>query len=98
MGGGRQVGGKLRLAAYLLESVWSTPVAKAADEPIDGRVLAKFAHARRQYHQLPAIGDGHARSINGLVAQPGRLVFQGIKVHHDLPGSALEPVEVHLPA
>src|SRR5258705_10132854 len=85
------------MSTHLFQRVRRATITEAANEPIDGRVLAEGAHTRREYDELALVGDGHARAIDGLVAEPRRFEFERIEIDNDFLWSTLEAIEVHLP-
>ena len=81
----------------LLQRMQPPPVAVFADQPVALRVLPKPLHARGQNDQLSAVGHGHARAVDGLVAQPGAPELGRIEIHHALFQAVRNEVDVLLP-
>ena len=65
-----------------LQDILPAAVAVFADQRVALRVLPEGGNAGCQNNQLPAVGNGHAGAVNGLVAQPGRVKFRRIQIHH----------------
>ena len=79
-----------------LKRVKAAFVAILADERVHGLVLAECMHARREHNQLAAVRHRHARTIHGLVAEPGARELGGVEVHHAFPDAVLHVVDILL--
>ena len=67
-----------------------------ANEPVNFMVLAELLQAGGQNDEFARVGHGHARAINGLVAQPGALEFGRVEIDHDLFQRLVEHLKIHL--
>ena len=86
------------LALDGFERCRSSAIAVFADQLVDRLVFAKFLYARREDDQLRAVGQRHARAIDGLVAQPGAVKLMRIEIDDGLLDRLVEHLEVHLEA
>ena len=79
-----------------LERVQAAAVAVLADEPVDRLVFAELVDAGREDDELAAVGHGHARAVDGLVAEPCGRELGGVEVDDALPDAVLHVVDVLL--
>ena len=80
----------------LVQCVESALVAVLADELVALCVLAEFCHAGCQNDQLAAVGNRHAGTIDGLIAEPCGLELAGIEIDHAFLNAVLDEVNVLL--
>src|SRR5271165_529300 len=95
---GAEVAGQVRIFVNCLERGWGPTIAVFADQRVNGFVLAKLSHSGRENDQLSAVGEGHAGTIYGLVAQPGAVKLVRVEIHHGFANGLFEYLEIHLKA
>ncbi len=91
----REILGQLRPLSSP-ENIEPLLVAKGPDQPVNPRIFAKGLHSRGQNDQLPAIGDGHAGAVNGLVTHPGAAKLLRIRINQNLLQGPRKQVQIVL--
>src|SRR5580693_1941123 len=76
-----QVVGEIGIRTYGCESGRRSTIAVLADQAIDSQIFAKFLDARRQDDQFRTVGQCHARTVDGLVAQPCAVELMRVKIN-----------------
>src|SRR5579863_8154839 len=82
VGGRAKIGGKLRVILDRFERGRRAEISVLTDQPIDRCILSKIFYSGREDNQFGAVGEGHARAIDGLIPKPGALGFIRMKVHN----------------
>ncbi len=69
-----------------------------ADKPVNLLVFPDSLRAGAKHNQFALVGNGHARPVNGLVAQPGAFKLSGIQVNDDFFQGLIQHVKIDLQA
>src|SRR5579864_7435736 len=93
-----QVAGKIRIDIYRFEGSRSSAIAIFADQRVDISVFTKFLYARREDDQLCAVGQGHPRTVDGLVTQPCAVKLMRIEINDSLLHRRVHRLEIHFQA
>src|SRR5271169_5642375 len=79
-----QVAGEIFIGADGFERSGRSAVAVLADQRVDISVFTKFLYSRREDDQLCAVGQGHPRTVDSLVAQPCAVKLMRIEINDRL--------------
>src|ERR1700756_1635417 len=93
-----QVTGEIHIDIHCFEGSRSSTITILADQCVDISVFTKFLYARREDDQLCTVGQGHARTVDSLVAQPCTVKFMRIKINDSLLHRRVHRLEVHFQA
>ena len=72
------------------------PVAVAADQGVDRRILAESLDAGGEHDQFAVVGDRHAGAVHRLVAQPGAVHLRRVEPAGDPLERFVDDVDIRL--
>src|SRR5271154_6999611 len=74
----------------------SAVISVFANQTVDGGIFAEFLDAGRENDELCVVSQGHARSIDGFIAQPRAVKLVRIEIDNSLLNRLFEHFEIDL--